>query len=93
MISVKRCLGIKVQTSKDNRVYTQIHYSEDFPENKPDGTVVVGVQVGVINTTQSVALKVGDSFKAIYDSGQFWDSATRTMVNRPVLAEIQVVKS
>jgi hypothetical protein len=92
MITVKKCLGIKVQNSKDNKIYTQIHYSEPFPDRNPDGTVVVGMQVGVINTTLSVALKVGDSFKAYYDAGQFWDADSRSFVSRPVLAEIQVVK-
>jgi hypothetical protein len=91
-ITIKECVGIKKQVSEKNgvkRVATTIYYIEPFPENDKD---VNGMTVGEIFTYQKFDLKVGDKFKAYYDKGEFWDSAVGKFVDRPVLAEIQVVK-
>lgn len=93
MLNIKTCLGVKVTTSKDNRVYTEIYYSESFPDTTPDGIVCVGVSVGVITTTKTFAIKPGDKFKALYDVGEFWNAEKRCRESRPVLAEIQVLSS
>lgn len=91
MLEIKECLGVKVATTKENKVYTTITYSQAFGD-QPEGTVTVGLNVGVINTTKSVAIKPGDHFRALYDIGQFWNSDKHVMESRPVLAEIEVLK-
>jgi hypothetical protein len=91
-ITIKECVGIKKNESERNgvkRVATTIYYLEPFPENDKD---VNGMTTGQIFTYQQFNLKVGDKFKAYYDKGQFWDSAAGKFVDRPVLAEIQVLK-
>jgi hypothetical protein len=91
-IAIKECVGIKKSDYEKNgvkRTATTIFFIEPFPDSEK---CVTGMTTGEIFTYQNFNVKVGDKFKAYYDKGQFWDSSVSKFVDRPVLAEIQVVK-
>lgn len=83
MIKTKECVGINTFTSKTGKKGTQIYFLEPFDQNMENA---LGMKAGEIFTYNEVSLKVGDRFKAFYDSFTFNGES------RPVLAEIQVVE-
>lgn len=82
MIKVKEVVGISTYENKKNgKIGTTIHYIEPFDVGADN---VLGMMAGSMFTylEQAQELKIGDKFKAYYDSMTFNGES------KPVLAEI-----
>lgn len=91
MLAIKHVVGIQsVEVKKDNGVRkgTTIYFNEPFPD---DAENIVGMKSGQLFTYKNVDLKVGDTFQALYDLEQKWNSEKRVMEPCPVLAELRKV--
>lgn len=92
-IVVKECVGIKISKFEDRNTHKEIEtreifYIEPFPDDKD----VVGMACGSLRTASvKTDLKVGDKFKAYYDSQKRWNPDLKKFVDVPVLVDLVIV--